>query len=234
MSADESRVIQHMNRDHQLALVDYLAVYGNIAPNTINKRSVRLSAIDTEKIVINYVNTEAIPKSITIYFQNAYEDEAVKVSKLGDLRAKLVAMAQYAAAKQGFSAKQVTRITYPKRPSELFMYLIFFTAVYAGTKPREFARKVGPMSMKLLQAVPDFAGPALTQVLTFSLKYGESIFKAMYAIHIAEMLIFTRAFLKKYRVPLHQKIQWYIMNFIEGFFVIKRYNKLIREKEEEH
>ena len=232
MSSEESRVIQHMNKDHQLALVDYLAVYGNITPNSINKRSVRLSAVDTEKIVINYVNTEAIPKSITIYFQNAYEDDSVKVSKFGDLRAKLVSMAHYAAAKQGFSATQITKVTYPKKPSELFMYLIFFTAIYAGAKPKEFARKVGPLSMKLLQVVPDSAGPALTQVLTFSLKYGESIFKAMYAIHIAEILLVTRKFVNKYRVPFHQRIQWYIMNFIEGFLVFKRYKKLIREKEE--
>lgn len=231
MSDASTRIIQHMNRDHQLALVDYLTVYGKVSAKSINARSVRISDIDTEKVEINYVSTDSTPKSVIIYFANAIEDDNVKVEKLQDLKSKLVAMAVYTAKQQGYSHKQVTKVTYPSRPEEFFLYLIFFTSIYATWKPRDFIKRVGPASVKLLGMVPDFAGPAVTQILTFLLKHGANIVKGMYVIHIIEILFVMRKNLVKYRVPPKQSAQWIFFNFVEGFYSLIRFNKLAREKE---
>lgn len=233
MSEAQSRIIQHMNRDHQLALIDYLSVYGSIATNTINSRSVRISDIDTEKIQINYVDNKSTPKLITIYLNNALEDDNVKVEKLTDLRAKLVSMAIYCANKQGYSHKQITSVTYPCGPGSYFLYLIFFTSIYASVKPKDFIKRVGPLAVKILNLVPDFASPAVSKILTFLIKYGATIIKAMYLAHIVEIFAFMLRKTKKYRVPTPQRLQWIFFNFVEGFYALKRFNKLARAKEEE-
>lgn len=228
--SDNSRIIQHMNRDHQLALLDYLAVYSNVSPKSINTRSVRISDIDVEKFTINYIDSKSIPQSKTIVFSSANEDDNITVSSLKDLRPKLVSMAVYAAKKQGLSHKRITKVTYPNHPSSYVLWLVFLSAIYATLKPKDFARKIGPISVKLLNNVPDFAGPAVTKILTFLLKYGANIIKGMYIVHIGEILFFTVPNIRKYRVPTPQALQWILFNFVEGYHALQRFGKLTREE----
>ena len=49
MSSPSERIIGHMNKDHQLALSDYVVVYGDVNPANLIEESVQLVSVDENK-----------------------------------------------------------------------------------------------------------------------------------------------------------------------------------------
>lgn len=52
------RIRGHMNADHQLALKDYLVVYGNLSLSEFDESSVLITDVTEKSITIGYVSTK--------------------------------------------------------------------------------------------------------------------------------------------------------------------------------
>lgn len=227
LSDHKARIISHLSADHQLALGDYLVVYGGIPRKQFVANSVRSSAVDEKALTINYSLTSGQTKSQVIHWDSAIEDKLLSVGSLGDVKEKLVAMAKYAAAKQGYSHKQVKKVALPDRPTGYLAYLLF-PVLAIGSWDSTFLRSVftsDPLLRQVLPYVPEFLGKA----------YGwmeprfATIFTILYGVHLAETLIFTVPRAIKYRVPLRESLLWSLMHLIEGFPVIFRFRKVSEE-----
>ncbi|EGW34085.1 uncharacterized protein SPAPADRAFT_135571 [Spathaspora passalidarum NRRL Y-27907] len=204
------RIISHMNADHQLALIDYLAVYAEVKPDNLLEKSVKIVKVDDKQLVIEYnLKSEETSKSFAIYWDDALEDEHVPVEQMKDIKAKLIAMAKYCAKEQGFAVKKLTKVTPPTLASgpTFFLWVVLFLNIFNPNLLR---------SLPLLKSVVEL--PYYKKFEVYSLKIALGLF----AIHVGEITFFTRNYLKKYRTPLKQRLAWYGLQMFEGFHVIQR------------
>ena len=87
MSSPSERIIGHMNKDHQLALSDYVVVYGDVNPANLIEESVQLVSVDEKQIVIDYdIIKPPITKTLSLYWHDAKEDENIQVKAYGDIK----------------------------------------------------------------------------------------------------------------------------------------------------
>ncbi len=102
----EVRILSHMNKDHRLAIKDYLNVYGNVIIN--NKiDNIKMTHISTDHMVIQFTHDDLdfqIEKPIQ--FEPPMKD-------LSEARVRLVEMAKFAANKRGYSHVQISDYRYP-------------------------------------------------------------------------------------------------------------------------
>lgn len=219
-----TRIISHMNKDHQLAVIDYLVVYGNIKPSDLVQTSALISSVSEKSMIIDYESKSSGKKSITFNWKDLQEDENVKVDSMKDLKSKLVAMAKYAAKKQGYSHIRVT--LYPDLDlNTLFMFSIgglFMLAVIDLPLMKALFAK-DPITSAITAYFP---GPVWS-VLNFAGDNIKLITFTMYLIHIFEVAFAIIPRIIKYRVPIPQAICWLVVNFIEGFIAILKFNKLV-------
>ncbi|KAM9887780.1 hypothetical protein OXX69_013236 [Metschnikowia pulcherrima] len=54
MTDPSARIITHMNKDHHLAVLDYVVVYGNENLKDIDTSSVRITNVTEEHLVLAY------------------------------------------------------------------------------------------------------------------------------------------------------------------------------------
>ncbi|KAK6456459.1 uncharacterized protein RJT20DRAFT_135212 [Scheffersomyces xylosifermentans] len=220
------RIIGHMNKDHQLALIDYLVVYGNVELSTIVQPSVAISKVDEKTLVIDYKSTQdSKTHSFSIDWADASEHENVKVTQLSDLKDKLVAMAKYAADKQGFSHKQIKKVLYPSAISSP-MYLAFIVLFLNAYDPYILRNLFGKDAIfqKIIPYLPAFA----TNLYGLFESNAAKIAIVLGLVHLTEVTFFTLPQTRKYRVPFPQRIQWILMHLFEGFFVILRFKSLTK------
>ena len=70
----KQRIIKHMNKDHQLAVIDYVVVYGNIKASDIIKPSVHMVDVNETKLVIVYDTTKSkSPQTLSIDWESETE-----------------------------------------------------------------------------------------------------------------------------------------------------------------
>lgn len=224
--AHTKRIISHMNKDHQLALIDYVVVYASIKYDDLIDESVKISKIDTEQLVIEY-SLKAAPNEVetfSIYWYDALEDEKVHVGELRDVKAKLISMAKYCARRQGYSHRRLTKITGPSWGGLSSCLLILFLAVNAYN-PQIIRSLLGNNALlgNLLNLLPRHIGKAYQKLEAFSGR----ILAGLLLIHVSEILLITRNMLRRYRTPKRERLAWYAMQFFEGFFVIKRIKSLV-------
>lgn len=218
------RIIAHMNKGHQISIVDYLVVYGDVKLSEIVSSSAQISAINEKAVDITYVTKSGTKQTKTLVWSEIPEKDNVDVKGMSDLKAKLVSMAKYAAAKQGYSHVQVNEYPQFNKDSVLMTaFLIIFA--------------LGVYDMKLLKLllandpITSSISPYFPVQLWDFLKLVENNFKSVvfgiYAIHVGEVLFYTIPQMIKFRVPLPQSIAWCSLHSIEGYFSIWKFQKTI-------
>jgi hypothetical protein len=102
-----SRIIQHMNNDHKLALYDILAHYNGLKLNSDDPRtSVQLLRVSNDALTVSYT-----PK--TQETQTTIVQITPAMKSLGEARVVLSQMAKVSAAALGYAPVQVKRYTLP-------------------------------------------------------------------------------------------------------------------------
>ncbi|ABN67555.2 predicted protein [Scheffersomyces stipitis CBS 6054] len=220
------RIRGHMNADHQLALKDYLVVYGNLSLSEFDESSVLITDVTEKSITIGYVSTKTSnPESFTINWDDASEKENVTVSGFGDIKNKLIAMANFAAEKQGYSSKQIKKALGPSKFGEYVMYAAFLYLL-ANVYDKNLVRSVFAKDALFSGYIAPYVPALVAKVSGLIQDHAGLILSITESIHILEILLVTVPNIKKYRVPLVPSLQWIFMHFIEGFFVIKRWKTL--------
>lgn len=223
-----ARIINHMNKDHQMALNDYLIAYGGVKGSDLDEDSSKIAEIDEKQMKIIY-KLKSKPKFhvFSITWNSAPEKENVQVQSLKDLRAKLVSMAKYAAEKQGYSHIKIKKVLLP-RPQNFILYPILGLLLLAAIDVQEFKRLLfsDPLFLSLSSYVPKNAD-FFFQVLEDNTRL---IFLTYCILHATEVLFGILPKLIKYRVPFFKKIAWIVMTFVEGIFALRRFNSLLESE----
>lgn len=214
MSDPKNRIISHMNKDHQIALVDYVVIYGNVKLSSFVADSVKIADVSEEKLVLSYKDYTGEMKTQTIIWNNAIELEGVRVLSMKDIKAKLIAMAKYAAKKQGVSHVQIKKAIPPQRPIGYLMY-VYALATAITLYDKHLLRHL-LASTSFFSWVGTHLPFLATAFRYFENKIGV-LSLTVYAIHLIEALAVTLPRTRKYRVPVPQNYIWLAMNFIEGF-----------------
>lgn len=225
MSEAKARIISHMNKDHQLALLDYVTVYGKADPKSIDKDSVKMTEVDEKLVSITYSTISGDKKYFKILWSDAEEGKDVVVNSLLDIRAKTVAMAEYAAELQGYSYKQLNKVVLPGNVFEWTMYVYAaFTLItlYDQTLIRRIVSNEAVLK-KALSYVPAVFG----SVYDLFEENIRNIALGLYAVHLTEIYFLSWPKLVKYRVPTPKRVGWLAMHVIEGFMVPLRLTRAL-------
>jgi len=213
-----------MNKDHQLALLDYVVVYGGENVSHVDAESVIITDVSEEHLALSYNKENGNNQDLKLIWEEVPENEKVKVDQMGDIKAKLVAMAKYAAEKQGFSHKRVDKVSLPKKLDLYLMYLAFavsLATLYDKTLVRRLVQ-----NDKLLRTIAAKCPELLAKGYSYFENHITPIFSTIYGIHVVEILTVTWPRVNKLRMSLKNKLVWATMNFVEGFLVFSRLNKL--------
>ncbi|CAK7894234.1 hypothetical protein CAAN1_02S06810 [[Candida] anglica] len=226
MSDPSARITSHMNKSHQLAVIDYLVVYGQVPLGAFDRESVILSEINTKWFTIEYKDKSLKKKTIKINWSDAKEDEDIVVSEYANIKGKLVSMAKYAAAKQGYSHQQITKVLGPDSKSIL---LYFFSAALVYSSYDLAGFKSLFVNDRVFSIVSQYFPSFVWSILNFTGKNSKYILGGLVSIHLIEIISFTIPQTRKYRVPLASRLSWIFMHIFEGFFVILRFKSLIEK-----
>lgn len=208
MTASAQSIVTHMNRDHKLALEDYLYVYGNV-PIRDEIRHVRLLNIDLELMTIQF-NHEDIEFDIekAIIFDPPLKDWS-------EAKTRLVKMAHEAADKRHLSYIQVSDMCYPSTLVEYFILLGISLPVICY-----FFRQV-------LYWLPF---PSVVLEFLDNDNVLRSIIGLVIGIHLVETWVFLKPKLQFYRVPTDFLIEWYLFGVLEGYPPVRRLEKMAAAK----
>lgn len=219
-----TRIISHMNKDHQLALIDYLVVYGDARPNT-SEFSPQITAINEKSMQISYIEQDGSRAIKTFKWDEIPDNNSTKVTSINDLKTKLVAMAKYAAGKQGYS--HVTVQKYPKFTiSRLFMTVVLAVlAVGCYDKTAlQLIMKKDPVSGLIYGYMPTM-GRKMLGYLAENIRLFTLI---LYSVHVGEVTFLMAPMLRRYRVG-RARIAWYLACLIEGFPALFEFKRNIQE-----
>lgn len=215
-----------MNKDHQLALVDYVVVYGKIPAHLLDHPSVHITAVDEESLTLSY-KRNGREEQLVLVWNELPEADKVEVNGFMDIKAKLISMAKYAADVQGYSHKQLKKTVLPNRPEQVFMYLLGIVLAI-GSVDKHFIRKIISKDASLSQ-LASYAPSALKTTGVFLEDHVKTIAIAMYAIHLVEIAVVSLPKLKQYRASTLRKWAWALMHFVEGFLIFKRLKKALED-----
>lgn len=222
------RIKSHMNLIHRMALIDYLVVYGKVRESTLVKDSVAILEIDEEKMLITYtIKQTHSTQKLTLVWRDVHEADNVEVKGYGDLREKLTSMAKYAASKRGYSHRKIDEIVWPLYA--IPVYVIFVLWTFSLYDKGSFTALLTnyPALRNLGSKIP----ASLYSSRIFSDKFSKSLYLGLYSVHLCEAIFITLPRVIYFRVPFLKKLVWMFMNFIEGFFVLNRFNALVKQKE---
>lgn len=223
MSNPSASIISHMNKDHQLALRDYVVVYGSVDPRYLVADSVEIKEVDTEKIVIAYdVINPTSSRTLTLKWNETKEDKNLRVKSYADIKGKLVSMARYSAGKQGYSEKKFTKIIGPDAGS-FPMYPIWAILLLNAYDPailRSFANNT-----ELIKKGIEYLPTVASTIYSWTELNASKVCIGLFVAHLGEILFVSRPFLKKHRAPFGTRLAYYFMNLFEGFPVLLRLKK---------
>lgn len=215
-----------MNKDHQLSLLDYVVVYGGENVSQVDADSVFITDVSEEYLDLSYSKGDGSTRDLKLVWDDVSEKELVKVGNMGDIKAKLVAMAKYAAEKQGFSHKRVDKVAWPTKIDLLLMYVTFvvtLATLYDKTLVRRLVQ-----SERTLSAIAAKSPEFLSKGYSYFENYVNGFAAALYAVHLVEIATVTWPIVSKLRMSLKNKLLWASMNFVEGFLVFGRIKKLLK------
>lgn len=226
MSDHSKRIISHMNKDHQLALVDYVVVYGKVPIHQLEPESVQISAVDEKTLTLSFKRNSK-PEEIALVWNEIPEGDNIQVNALMDVKAKLISMAKHAANVQGYSHKQLKKVVLPNKPLQVFMYFAG-VAILLGSIDKHWGRKVIARDAFLSRLAAQ-APSILKTVGAFLEDHVRTFGIAMYAVHLVEIAIVSLPKLNKFRASGSRKLAWTTMHFFEGFLIFKRLNKALED-----
>lgn len=211
-TADPSaRILTHMNKDHTLALYDYLHYYARIDLDpTDPKTSVRMLDMTPEYITLEYTAPfRHLPTKVELPVVPAVGSRS---DGGPSEREALMSMAKEAAASQGYAPHRVT--TYAP-PSSLLEYTVICGTLVNIPPVRDF----------LLTSVlpPWVADTALMRTLQYS---PWALALGVLIVHLTELVVFMRPLLNKWRVPPRPRAWWYLAALMEGFPAVRRFKGL--------
>lgn len=215
-----------MNKDHQLALTDYVVVYATVEPDNLVDGSAKISKVDTDQLVIEY-RLKSNPDDVqllSMHWYDALEDEKVQVKELKDVKSKLISMAKYCARRQGYSHRRLSKVVGPSWGG-LGLCLWILVLALNTYNPQIIRAIIGKDAIlgKLFGLLP-----SIVRLLYSLLEvYSGKILVGVVVLHLAEMLFITRNLLRRYRAPPNQRWVWYAMQFFEGALVIKRIKNVV-------
>lgn len=193
-----------MNKDHQMALEDYLVIYKGVHPDeAINAQ---MKDIDVDKIVLIYGH-EVNQKEVII-------DLNPEMKGLQEARTRLVLMAKESAERRGFSHIRIKEYLHPSA-IQTVIFLISAVGMISLGFFKGFCLNFFP---KYSQQI---------EILSFYLYYLNC---SIAVIHIVEATLFLLPELQKYRVPTKVSIAWFIDCLLLGVFSIARFNSLKPKK----
>lgn len=201
-------IIAHMNKDHKLALEDFLYVFGNV-PITDQISSVRLKEFELDHM--------------TILFQHAAIDFDIEkvipfdppLSSFRDSRDRLVSMAKEAAEKIGVSHVMINEMSYPRDFVEYLIIILVFLPIVV------FMKRSLLQYFPLPQYIIDFISK---DAVLISIIIGEII------CHAAETYFLLRPRLNYHRVPTDFLVEWYFFGMLEGYPIVKRFDDLAYQR----
>ncbi|ODV62008.1 uncharacterized protein ASCRUDRAFT_75240 [Ascoidea rubescens DSM 1968] len=209
---DEKRILSHMNKDHKLAIEDYLSVYGGIKVDS-HLSNIRMTNIDLTSITITFNHTDLGDQDIVKPIQFD-----APLTSLSESRFKLIEMAKYAAQKRNVSHFQIQDIVYPSSIPEFTLLSLFFLLIFS------YFRKdlIYDSLFKNYLNIP----PNIVLFLKNNVHY--TIFITILG-HLSEFYLILLPKLRFYRVPFDFKIEWFFFTFLEGYLAIRRFNKLVQK-----
>ncbi|KAH3674838.1 hypothetical protein WICMUC_003041 [Wickerhamomyces mucosus] len=206
----EIRILSHMNKDHKLAIEDYLATHGHV-DITDDISNIKLSHIELSHMIITFNHKDLeFPIEKLIPFEPSLND----LNK--DARIKLVEMAKIAAEKRGFSHLQINEYRYPTIFGWIKLLLIHIS-LWIYLFPQILNNSL--IKNKLIDEI--YINWSINNSLYFEI--------LALIIHLLEIQILFKPLFVKYRVEDYQ-LEWYIAAFLEGYPAYKRFNQLIKEK----
>ncbi|CDO94452.1 unnamed protein product [Kluyveromyces dobzhanskii CBS 2104] len=202
-------IIAHMNKDHKLALEDFLYAFGNV-PITSQISSVRLKEFELDHM--------------TILFQHAAIDFDIEkvialdppMDSFREARDRLVSMAKEAASKRGVSHVRINEMSYPRDIDE------FLIITFAFVLPLVVYWKRGILRyFPLPQVVINFISKDAVLL---------PIIIGVMICHAAENYFLLRPRLNFHRVPTDFLIEWYFFGMLEGYPTVRRFNDLAYQR----
>lgn len=206
------RIVTHMNKDHKLALEDYLYVYGGV-PITKKIKHVRMHSIELECMTLQFMHDDIdYDVEKTILFQPALKDWS-------EAKSKLVTMAHEAAAKRNLSHIQINDMSYPDTVVE-YIVIIAVLLPFICYKWRKVL-----WWLPIPSSVASFLDNdnVLRGVMLFA-----------FLTHLLESWALLRPKLNFYRVPTDFLVEWYLFGLLEGFAPVKRLERMARAKMREN
>lgn len=204
--ATVQRILAHMNKDHRLALEDYLYVYGGVSV-TDQITNVRMLNIELEYMTLQFHHGDVgfdIEK--TILLEPPLKDWA-------EAKERLVTMAHQAADKRRLSYIQVNDMSYPGTILEYFVIIAAQLPLICYTYRQVLYWLPVPLAVK--------------QYLDSDLKLlGVAVLALL--IHLFETLFLLRPRLEFYRVPTDFLIEWYLFGILEGYAPVRRLERMAR------
>lgn len=207
----EVRILSHMNKDHRLAIEDYLVVYGKV-PITDKISNIKLTAIDTKQMTITFAHEDVefdVEKVIP------FEPE---LESLSEARTRLVEMAKFAASERGFSHFQIAEFMSPL-PYQLALIGVIYLPIASYFFPSILKNSFVTKHL-LSEAKADWL-----------LKHALKITGLTLGIHALEDWFILKPKLAKFRVPIDFQLEWYLSGLLEGFGAVKRFNMVVASKE---
>ncbi|QRG40423.1 hypothetical protein FDK38_004896 [Candidozyma auris] len=215
-----------MNKDHQLALVDYVVVYGKVPLGELDPSSVQMIAVDEKSTTLSFKRNSKT-EELKLSWNELPEGDKVQVNSIMDIKAKVIAMAKYAASVQGFSHQQLKKVVLPNRPTQVFMYLVA-VALALGTVDKYWLRNLISKDVYLSQLVSYTPKILKTWGALFE-DHVRTFTIALYAVHLVEIAVVSLPKLNKYRASTWRKLAWAGMHLVEGFLIFPRLNKALEE-----
>lgn len=212
-AAAHTRIIEHMNKDHQDSLIKYLQYYHHLSSFT--SRKAYLSEIDFSSLTI-------------LLYPDSEKRYKVPISppmtSWSDARPRVVEMDGKATAGLGKSSVTVKKFT----PPQGFMVVVWAAAflTFIAFSQRSNFRPGSWCYLWVLRYVPSFSN--------FCWRIQPLVFYPMVLLHTVEMVYMERSRLQRHTVRVLGRVWWLWMfsTFVEGIGAYIRFDKVVREEEQ--
>lgn len=214
-AAAQTRIINHMNAEHQDSLICYLRHYKQLS--SFSARNATLLAADLSGLTI--------ASSPTPFSTHTYRIPLdPPLTSWTDIRPRLVAMNYESCSGLGCSPITIKKYVPPFGLMLVNWLLCFWTLV-------TFSRRAHfiPGSLYyqcIFQHIPSFTN--------FCYKIQPLVFYTMATIHLTEVIYMERSRLRKHTVRMLSGVwwSWLLSDFVEGWTATMRFDRLVKEEEE--
>jgi len=210
-AAAKTRIITHMNTDHQDSLIRYLQHFAHLSP--ISARNAHLADFTFSSLTILSSKEQAHTIPIT-----------PSMTSWADARPRVVAMGQEAVAALKKSSITVKRYKPPRSYMTAIMAASALTFILFSRRANFLPGSL-LYNLLLLNHMPNFAN--------FCWKIQPLVIYPMLVLHSAEAAHMQRSRLEKHTVRIFGWVWWAWMGsaFVEGFTSFWRFDEVVGEEE---